>query len=378
MNVTKLISIDFDKLVSGCDLTDEIERAFGCDGLGILTVSNVPDLEKFRKQLLVQAREFANLDDDVKQKYTHAESFYNCGWSHGKEKFNGKADATKGSYYANPIIDQPSNNPEDIAKYPSFLYPNIWPTDEMPQFEPALKNLGRLIITVGKLLAKECDRYVISKCPQYEHTGNTLSHILETSNCCKARLLHYFPLTKEGDQHQSESEGTCDIESKEQEQDTATWCGWHNDHGSLTGLCAGMYLDSMGSVVSHPDPHAGLYVKARTGEIVHVVFPDDHIGFQIGETAQIHSGGLLQATPHSVRSSTMSGVSRESFAVFMEPMWFATMTTPEGLPLDAVQSPAAVATLPRGVPPLSSRWQSQSQPPMDFAAFTDATLKAYH
>jgi len=37
---------------------------------------------------------------------------------------------------------------------------------------------------------------------------------------------------------------------------------------------------------------------------------------------QLHSGGLLQATPHFVRASSSAaaaGVSRNTFAVFMQP-----------------------------------------------------------
>ena len=76
------------------------------------------------------------------------------------------------------------------------------------------------------------------------------------------------------------------------------WCGWHNDHGSLTGLLPAIYLDNYGNIVNCPDGKAGLYIKSRTGELVHAKFPENSIAFQVGETAQIHTGGWLQATPH--------------------------------------------------------------------------------
>ena len=40
-----------------------------------------------------------------------------------------------------------------------------------------------------------------------------------------------------------------------------------------------------------------------------------------GAAAQIHSGGLLRATPHHVRSPAVpvAGVTRNTFAVFMQP-----------------------------------------------------------
>lgn len=68
------------------------------------------------------------------------------------------------------------------------------------------------------------------------------------------------------------------------------------------------------------------------------------------------------------------GVSRETFAVFMEPCWHEPMTIPnERRPEDA-QTQLAARSLPPGVPPLASRWQVG----MDFGQFTDKTLNAYH
>lgn len=105
-----------------------------------------------------------------------------------------------------------------------------------------------------------------------------------------------------------------------------------------------------------------------------VSIPPDHIGFQIGETAQVHSGGLLQATPHAVRGAGLPNVSRESFAVFMEPNWDEPMDFPSERALEQVQSQSAAANLPSGVPRLTTRWA----PGQDFAAFTAATLNAYY
>jgi len=59
-----------------------------------------------------------------------------------------------------------------------------------------------------------------------------------------------------------------------------------------------MYVNKDGVEIPNPDPNSGLYVISRNGKQVKVAFPKDHLAFQIGETAQIHSGGLLQATPH--------------------------------------------------------------------------------
>lgn len=55
-----------------------------------------------------------------------------------------------------------------------------------------------------------------------------------------------------------------------------------------------MYLDEEGNEVPNPDPKSGLYARARSGELIKAAVSSTDVIFQIGETAQIHSGGLLQ------------------------------------------------------------------------------------
>jgi hypothetical protein len=175
-----------------------------------------------------------------------------------------------------------------------------------------------------------------------------------------------------------------------------------------------MYFDSAsGAQVACPDPHAGLYIRSRSGQLVHVSVPPDALAFQIGETAQVHSGGVLLATPHCVRAATgpgAAGVSRGTMAVFMEPEWHGAMACPgmrpgqtttaavlgkeeaeEGAGADqggdGGASPASAAAwarvlrgargelLPRGVPTLASRWDGPHQ---TFGEFTTKTLAAYY
>jgi len=156
------------------------------------------------------------------------------------------------------------------------------------------------------------------------------------------------------------------------EDDFSSWCGWHNDHGSLTGLTSAMFLDKDGNDVVNSDPNAGLYVRNRSGVIVKVNIPKDHIAFQIGETAQIHSGGIMQATPHAVRGSAIKGISRETFAVFMQPTWMEKMTAPHSISSDKLEMSSS--NLPPGVPTLNSRWK----PEQNFGEFTTTTLGAYY
>ncbi|KVH88829.1 hypothetical protein Ccrd_025285 [Cynara cardunculus var. scolymus] len=86
------------------DLSVKIEEGFGPDGLGILSISDVPGYAFLRKNLLNLAPR------------------YNFGWSHGNEKLeSGKPDLLKGSFYANPILDIPTTEASLIQRYPAYL-----------------------------------------------------------------------------------------------------------------------------------------------------------------------------------------------------------------------------------------------------------------
>ena len=262
-----------------------------------------------------------------------------------------------------------------VAKYPSFLEPNVWPTAHLPEFEGAFKELGRKVVEVGRLVAKQCDDYIESQVPGYEK-GRFLK-LLTESTTAKGRLLHYYPadeVTKKmGAIAKSHDE-------EDGDSDFSDWCGWHNDHGSLTGLVPAMYMDREGNVVPNPDPSSGLYIRGRAGELIKANVPaglEDVLLFQIGETAQIHSGGLLQATPHAVRGAAGSasiGVSRETFAVFMEPEYDGDMALPVGKTVADVQSGEAVKFLPNSVKTLASRWREGQ----DFGGFSEATFSTYY
>jgi hypothetical protein len=162
-------------------------------------------------------------------------------------------DLSKGSYYANPQYDHPVDDEALIAKYSPFIHPNIWPTDDLPELEAAFKELGQIIVNVGILVAKACDRYVHSKCSTYPSTK--MQDIITNSLCCKGRLLHFFP-------KQEETAGAVTGEEEDEKgtnvDDFSSWCGWHNDHSSLTGLTPAMYMDENGNVVPNNDPTAGL------------------------------------------------------------------------------------------------------------------------
>ena len=81
-----------------------------------------------------------------------------------------------------------------------------------------------------------------------------------------------------------------------------------------------------------------------------------------------------------MRGCAVPCVSRATFAVFMEPEWGYPMQAPEGVAPDQTQSSGSAKFLPKGVPPLRTRWGTPDCPftTCDFGAFTATTLAKYH
>ena len=80
------------------------------------------------------------LPDEVKAQYEDPASLYNFGWSHGKEALaDGQPDRQKGSYYANPVLDEPCQDAELMKKFPAYCRPNIWPHNHLPELQEAFR-----------------------------------------------------------------------------------------------------------------------------------------------------------------------------------------------------------------------------------------------
>lgn len=82
-----------------------------------------------------------------------------------------------------------------------------------------------MMMDVGALLALQIDAYARSRVSTYPE--KYLHNIIKHGRSHIGRILHYFPFENKG----------------EAEDD---WCGWHNDHGSLTALTSALYTDKTG------------------------------------------------------------------------------------------------------------------------------------
>ncbi|KAI0702418.1 Clavaminate synthase-like protein [Cytidiella melzeri] len=308
-------------------LTASIEKAFGSqpDCLGIIVVRDLPPTYiSARERLLRLAYNFASLDEPTRERFADPKSRYSFGWSHGKEIMNGKSDTLKGSYYANPVVDEPTVLPNLREAYPEYYGKNIWPSEDITEvagFEQAFKDLGRFVFKVGTELAVACQPFAST---HLRDSSLSLSELIQSSQTAKARLLHYFP--------PSPSTATAT-----EDEAIDSWCGFHLDHSLLTGLCSAMYLRTPSengepTVIQSPSPASGLYIRTRGGALTKVTIPTDCLAFQTGEALELATAGKLRATPHCVRVGTAPDaetISRETFALFMQPNTDQQLSTTE-------------------------------------------------
>ena len=67
---------------------------------------------------------------------------------------------------------------------------NLWPGQELPELRPAFRRLGQLVITVGQLLAAQCDAYVDRR-TSARKVGR-LRRIIAESPCPKVYAMPYY------------------------------------------------------------------------------------------------------------------------------------------------------------------------------------------
>lgn len=353
--VLQVVEYDALKGVLTGELELALERAFGDDGFGVIGIKNVPGFVEAKRAVLTQAFTLSHLPEQSLKALEDPDSLYNAGWSHGKEKLGDKPDFSKGSFYFNPLTDV-AGTPEERAAFPVSYPVNRWPSDEMPQLEPACKTLGQLMKSVAADLAVQMDSFIAGRSPGYEPV---LGQAMKETDKAKGRLLYYFPVEpKKGQDIQADS-----------------WIGWHNDSGFLTCLAGDMYVnDETGEEIECPDPAAGLYVTDRSGNDIKVDIPADCLAIQLGECVQILSGGTVKATPHCVRGAVPPPGSNVKVARVSHPVFVDTKPT---FVLNSLNKRDQVleSAVSNKVPPLGERWLSDSQ---SFGEFLGKSFEKYY
>ena len=320
-------------------LTSTIADAFGPEGLGFLEVTEIPpEMVALRTTVLNLAKTLAELPPQELDRITLPEEHYAIGWSHGKERFKGKADHAKGSFYFDPFV-LPSKK-------------NVFPSSLQPLLEDSLIQMTHFMTKVGLWIAQLVDLFL----NMHENSDDvSVYKSLQTQHNTKARLLYYFPTNT-----------TTTTTTTTQEDDDSSlddWCGWHKDHGSLTALLPGHFFGNNATTNTNTGTGGGgLYIQTPYG-VVPAPLSSTSLGFQLGETVELFSRGKLRATPHAVKSSGGGGGGRSSLAVFLQPL--SDQPLP---PLVSTNTAAAAAAADAS---LQARWRPT------FGAFQQATLQAF-
>jgi hypothetical protein len=154
-----VVQVDFKEIQNqDKSLFAKFEEAYGDNGVGAMVVNNIPSFPEKRKQLLPYAQRLASLDRKTLETMETPEYFYSVGWSHGREKFRGKPDMLKGSYYGCPLVDRFKMI---LADGEETYFENKWPKPGVIDgFEESFKDLGKFINSVGIEVGKNLDKYI--------------------------------------------------------------------------------------------------------------------------------------------------------------------------------------------------------------------------
>lgn len=249
--------------------------------------------------------------------------------------------------------------------------------DDFEGLGNCFRQLGLCMLDVGLGLARMCDRSM----------GIELEKAISDARTAKGRLIHYHSLcekslllnlgnTKRTNQKHSVKEPGCQsgwtqsrnvslvsggknvkgknhftmIENGASCHHLANilpglWQEWHYDYGIFTLLTAPLFLSSsplrtgsdeninvmdQAKECSSPDGHTYLKIlNTVNGKVMFASAPPSSLIVQVGEAAQILSGGKLCATAHCVcRPAKRTDVSRETFVVFLQPAWNKSLYAP--------------------------------------------------
>ena len=211
------------------DLSKEIETSFGQSGNGILLINNIPNYVEYRKKLLPLAEKVHKFPPEIKKKYERPEVYYGVGiCTFEKYSFKGVKDMAT-SWYCNSIQDkrEPVRYIKDGKEVVSTYPDNFWPTEDLPEFESAFKNMGGLAAEVGLKLSIHIEKLIKTLNPHYK-VGKMDGFLDQPIG----RLVHYHT-SEEFDQHN---------------KGQAVY--WHSDTSTMTALCSPIYLGENGDIVN--------------------------------------------------------------------------------------------------------------------------------
>ena len=300
-----------------------------------------------------------------------------------------------------------------------------WARCEVEQVGDLFQSLGAKLVAVSALVARVCDLVLGEQ--------SCLEMVMNEAKMAKGRLIHYHPCKEEQEEGNAsvkykiaeKRKGQLKVDSNVMkwegvrvenctedrnrgadlggieevlEGEKALWQEWHYDFGLFTTLTSPLYSEECVGL-DRRESGGGLHVlDPKMGSVVPMEIPHGCVGVQVGEAAQILSGGKLRAAAHCVRRGREMTTSREMFVVFTQPHWDALLVSPQreegsSCCLDEVvcaheymqTNPnnasgdcpqlLAVEEIVKGIiPPLKDRWREG----ITFADFSKETTKQYY
>ncbi|BBN10901.1 hypothetical protein MPTK1_5g07400 [Marchantia polymorpha subsp. ruderalis] len=375
----------------GGRMAGRIAQCLGPTGPGLLAVRGVPGVAELRKKLLPLAKELALMPDDLRRLILK-EHDLNTDVPLKKPDRPVSAFATQLRYghYSRSHIECCNAVPGSRAVYgPGISSGNsgsqpkidsvICGDKDMDELGRTLRQLGSCMVEVGTLVARLCDKIL---------PGVELEDAIWESGTAKGRLIHYHSelegrsmrskishrsskkISKAGNENKSNSNSLNLIDnegsdSKVGNEKSDAWQQWHYDYGLFTVLTSPMFLSweepsepaqtttatimnavSTSSYAYAAGDHSGLIIMHQ-GAARYVNIPADCLVVQVGEAAQILSGGRLAATAHYVSRAAQADVSRETFVVFLQPAWHRRLSPHCGFssPLNSQEKGAPIHDL---------------------------------
>ncbi|OMJ69886.1 hypothetical protein SteCoe_32277 [Stentor coeruleus] len=278
------INLKFADLNSTKNLSNELFEAFSNDGLGLLTISGIPNFPSQRAKLLALSYELSHLSVTEKAKIEHPESGFQIGWKEGQSQY------PCGTFAANPLDDY---NQE-------LYYQNLWPGYALPALRPAFRELSTTILNTVFLISFHIDKYLETL---YPYT-NTMSFedLLYNSRSHIGSLSHFLSFR----QNYSESNDK-----------------WKTCNDVFCAYTCPVYVNTVTSCPLGPeifDYETGIVVLDYHENQVHIKLNSDMLVIQVGKIAQILSGGVFQPKKSSlVHSEKFSGTGRSEFRMSLNP-----------------------------------------------------------
>ncbi|XP_010523684.1 PREDICTED: uncharacterized protein LOC104801985 isoform X2 [Tarenaya hassleriana] len=347
-------------------ISRDVLEALGPTGPGLLCITGVPRAAVLRHRLLPLARKLALLDPDTRKRILKEHHL-------GSDVPLKNPDRNVSSFSAQLKYAQSSDKfCHEVSTNPDLQ------EDEFTNLEGAFKELGFCMMEMGLCIARVCDG---------EIGGRELEDSLLESCTAKGRLIHYHSAADKlllRDALRRTRSMRQKMSRKHEGIYLDLWQQWHYDYGIFTVLTDPMFLSSSslskaGAVqcghtylkIYHPSENKVYLVKSP---------PPDSFIVQVGESADVLSKGKLRSTLHCVcRPEKLDHVSRETFAVFLQPSWSKTFSysdyVMDHIKLDSqLKASDLRREIQKIVPPLSSRLKDG----MTFAEFARQTTKQYY